>query len=150
MENAVDALKIAFAMFILILAISITFSLITKARATGEYVLFYADKTNFYDNNESYEENRNVSVSEVISTLYKYIDNSIYARVLIDGDEYIFDVNKETIFDEDGRVINIGKIADKNSKIKNLDIFISKKLLKIDDNASFSEEFDEISRGRNL
>ena len=72
MENATDALKIAFAIFVFVIAITIAFSLISQARTTADHILFYADKTNFYDKLDSKEQNRVVSISDVISTLYKY------------------------------------------------------------------------------
>ena len=38
MENATDALKIAFAAFIFIVALSIVFSLMTKIKATADII----------------------------------------------------------------------------------------------------------------
>ena len=49
MENATDALKMAFAVFVFIIALSIVFSLISQAKETADTVLFYSDKTNYYD-----------------------------------------------------------------------------------------------------
>ena len=39
MENAVDALKIAFAVFVFLIALTVTFSMIAKVKSTAEYVL---------------------------------------------------------------------------------------------------------------
>ena len=72
MENAADALKIAFAVFTFVLAITITFSLVSQAKSTADYILYYADDTNFYDHLNSNENNRTVSLSEVISSLHRY------------------------------------------------------------------------------
>jgi len=72
MENAADALKIAFAIFTFVLAITITFSLVSQAKSTADYILYYADDTNFYEHLNSSENNRTVSLSEVISSLHRY------------------------------------------------------------------------------
>ena len=49
MENAADSLKIAFAIFVFIMALSMVFSLISTIKETADEVLFISDKTNFYD-----------------------------------------------------------------------------------------------------
>lgn len=49
MENAADALKMAFAIFVFVIALSIVFSLIGHVKETADAVLFYTDKTNFYE-----------------------------------------------------------------------------------------------------
>lgn len=49
MENASDALKIAFAVFVFIIALSIVFSLISKVKETADAILVYSDKTTYYD-----------------------------------------------------------------------------------------------------
>lgn len=49
MENAADALKMAFAIFVFIMALSMVFSLISTIKETADEVLFITDKTNFYD-----------------------------------------------------------------------------------------------------
>ena len=49
MENATDALKMAFAIFVFIISLSIVFSLISHAKETADKILFYSDKTNYYN-----------------------------------------------------------------------------------------------------
>lgn len=49
MENTTDALKMAFAIFVFIIALSIVFSLIGKVKETADSILFYSDKTNYYE-----------------------------------------------------------------------------------------------------
>ena len=49
MENAVDALKIAFAVFVFAIAAVLTFSIVGQARATSDIVLTMNDKTSYYD-----------------------------------------------------------------------------------------------------
>lgn len=96
MENATDALKIAFAIFVFVIAITVAFSLISQAKTTSDHILFYADKTNFYDRLDSKEKNRVVSISDVISTLYKYYKESLCVTIKLgnsDKDIYKFDLN---------------------------------------------------------
>lgn len=49
MENASDALKMAFAVFVFIIALSIVFSLISQVKETADAILFASDKTTYYD-----------------------------------------------------------------------------------------------------
>ena len=92
MENATDALKIAFAIFVFVFALSIVFSLISKIKSTADEVLFITDKTNFYEwETGSLDEGREVEAETVIAALtnsgkdltYVYIEdkngNSIYS-----------------------------------------------------------------------
>ena len=92
MENAADALKIAFAIFVFVLALSILFSLISKIKSTADDVLFITDKTNFYKfETGSLDGGREVGEENVIAALtnsgkdltYVYIEdkngNSIYS-----------------------------------------------------------------------
>ena len=84
MENAADALKISFAVFIFIIAIAITFSVISKAKTTSDVVLYHTDKSNFYEHVESKQSNRAVSWAEVVSTLYKSSEESIEVSIIDD------------------------------------------------------------------
>lgn len=81
MEDAADALKIAFAVFVFVIAITLTFALTSQAKDTADYVLYYNDETNFYDHTYSADTNRQVSFSEVISTLYRFYKESICVTV---------------------------------------------------------------------
>jgi hypothetical protein len=83
MENAADALKIAFAIFVLITALTITFLLISQAKSTADSVMFYSDKTNFYEYKASESENREVPVTEVISALHRYYKESISVTIVL-------------------------------------------------------------------
>lgn len=141
MENAVDALKIAFAIFVFVLAITVAFSLISQAKSTADVVLYHSDKTNFYEHLNSKEINREVSVSEVISTLYKYYNESIAVTVKLGNEEYVFDSGRET-------VVNINsdtsvKLNTDALKEQNLANFINAILLKKYADTKFTEEFVE-------
>ena len=77
MENAVEGLKLAFAVLLLTMALSLTIAFFSKARTTAEMVLRSSDKTVYYDY-ESYDipqdttGNRIVGYETIIPTLYKY------------------------------------------------------------------------------
>lgn len=49
MENAADALKTTFAIFVFIIALSIAFSLISDIKQTADVILYEADETSYYD-----------------------------------------------------------------------------------------------------
>lgn len=75
MENASDALKMAFAMLVFIIALSAALALITRARNTSDAVLLYSDKT-IYQEPTAYtgvlnDGARIVGIETVISTLYE-------------------------------------------------------------------------------
>lgn len=91
MENAVDALKIAFAIFVFVTAVTITFLLISQAKDTADVVLYYSDKTNFYEHTDSSDTDRVVGISEVISTLYRHYEESIGVTVVLGSNTYNFD-----------------------------------------------------------
>lgn len=81
MENAVDALKMAFAVFVFIMAISIVMYMFTEAKTTSDLVLASSDVTGFMDYTEINNiensgtvigEDRIVGLETIIPTLYKY------------------------------------------------------------------------------
>lgn len=129
MENAADALKIAFAIFVFVLAITVTFGVISQAKSTADTVLYYSDDTNFYEHLRAKDRNRIVSVSEVISTLYRYYKESLCVTVVL-GNENIrtFDLNNSS--------------ATITSIENDLANYIEYNLLGLDD-ATFTEEFVE-------
>ena len=82
MENAADALKMAFAIFVFIVALSIVFSLMTKIKDTADTVLWYSDKTNYYDWAEENTDNgRTVGEDVIISALYTIVEEKLYIQV---------------------------------------------------------------------
>lgn len=101
MEDAADALKIAFAVFVFVIAITLTFALTSQAKDTADYVLYYNDETNFYDHTYSADTNRQVSFSEVISTLYRFYKESICVTVdLGSGGVRTFDLSNSSYTNE--------------------------------------------------
>lgn len=141
MENAADALKIAFAIFVFVTAITLIFLLISQAKETADVVLYYSDRTNFYEHLDSSDINRKVYVAEVIPELYRYYNETIGIIVkLSDGEVYTFDLNnKETILLEEKT-----KLGSKKEREENLAKFINDILLELPDNTEFEEEFVEV------
>lgn len=114
MENAVDALKIGFALIVFAIAITLTFSVIGQARITADVVFASTDKTSFYDYAEDGDynalENRIVSFETLLPTIHRYAKEQ-YAV---------------TIFNEEGKPIvrydlyTEGFMGNWNETIKNL------------------------------
>jgi len=94
MENAAEALKMAFAIFVFIMALTLVFATVSKVVKATENVLYYSDKTNYYDWAEASNENgRIVGVDTIIATLFKqssslYADHSFMPYVKIDGEVF--------------------------------------------------------------
>jgi len=97
MENAADALKIAFAVFIFVFALSLAFSTITKAKDTADIVLFANDKTNYYNYEEidSGLEGRIVKIDTVISSIYRCKNETMVVKIIDDSNTYIFDSSED-------------------------------------------------------
>lgn len=82
MENAVDALKIAAAVLVFVIAITIAFALLSQAKSTSDIILFSSDKTNYYDySKDANRDGRIVGADVVISSLYRYYKESIVVRI---------------------------------------------------------------------
>ena len=86
MENAVDALKIAAAVLVFVIALTIAFALLSQAKATSDIMLFASDKTNYYtySNEADNPAGRIVGADVVISSLYRYYKESVVVRI-VDG-----------------------------------------------------------------
>ena len=140
MDNVVDALKIAFALFVFAFAIMVTFGLVSQAKSTADTVLYYSDETNFYEQSKSSSTNRVVSVSEIIPNLYRYYEESIGIIInLENGEDYMFDLNNREDIVIEGKTQLISE-ADRQA---NLDEFIKTKLPSGTD-VKFKEEFVEV------
>lgn len=90
MENAVDALKIAFAMFVFVIAIALTFSIVGQAKATSDAILSMNDKTSLYEYVDSSDKNasnkdRIVEFETILPTIYRYAKEQ-YAVTILDSD----------------------------------------------------------------
>ena len=74
MENAVDALKIGFAVLVFVMALSLTIYMFSQARESADIVLHSSDITEYmeYEEVSQGSENRVVGLETIIPTLYKY------------------------------------------------------------------------------
>lgn len=107
MENAVEGLKIAFAVIVFTIALSLAMATFSQARETSQTVLYMNDKTNYYDYDEIgeptdmgeytqyeiiksdgtpgivYTDKRIVGIETIIPTLYRYYKENY--TVIFDG-----------------------------------------------------------------
>ena len=96
MENASDALRMAFAVFVFIIALSIVFSLISKVKQTADAIMFNSDKTTYYEWLDARQENgRIVGIDTVISTLKNNTSQGVYVK--IGDDEFTYTTIKSEI-----------------------------------------------------
>jgi len=148
MENAADALKIAFAVFVFVFALTITFSIISQAKSTADVVFYYGDETNFYEYSYSKGDsgkNRKVSVSQIIPTLYRYCDESIGVEIKLadSSTAYFFDLNNIEYLVKEGENINTSQRQ--FDRKENLEKFITEILLSSTyKDTMFIEEFVEV------
>lgn len=138
MENAADALKIAFALLVFAIAITIVFTMISKVKTSADAVLYYADDTNYQEPAPYSSTNRTVKKSDIISTLYRYDKESISVTIILDGQQYIFDRGNENMA---GTVLDLN--TDKEVE-NNLKRFIENELGSVASNKEFTEEFVEV------
>ena len=99
MEDAVHAIIMAFSVLIFVFALSVAMYMLSQVNTTAETFLYYADKTNYYDNIELEPDqiNRKVDFDTIIPTLYRYYKENFCVKIC-DNDGslvQIFDVNLE-------------------------------------------------------
>ena len=88
MENATEALLMAFAVLIFVIALSVSFSTLAQAKSTADVVLFYSDRENFqtpvsYDKTDYEYGGRKVDVDTVISTIYRCSKEKFSVKIII-------------------------------------------------------------------
>lgn len=95
MENAVDALKMAFAIIVFVICLSLIMVMFTKAKETSDIVLQSSDITEYMEYTESNEiiggisangEERIVGLETIIPTLYKYYKEN-YTVIFLDSNK---------------------------------------------------------------
>lgn len=134
MENAVDALKIAFGMLVFVIALTLAFMVFSQAAQTSNKMLFASDKTNYYRyTEEATEQGRIVGSDVVISSLYRYYKESIVIYIY-DGDRLIKEFNANNGLSQ----------KEKKEDVKN---FIKDKSDLFSDDAKFLETFEEVKVG---
>ena len=85
MENAVDALKIAFAVIVFTMALSVAMFMFTQARETSDVVLRTSDVTEYMEYIQGSGESRIVGLETIIPTLYNYYREN-YTVIFLDRD----------------------------------------------------------------
>lgn len=79
MENAVDALKMAFAVMVFVMALSVSMFAFNNVKDVADIVLYTQDETNYYEYQEAKgkaAENRIVGLETIIPTLFKYYNEN--------------------------------------------------------------------------
>lgn len=88
MENAVDALKIAFAILVFSLALILLFNVVGQVKATSDIVFQLNDKTGSYEyitaNDYNTNEDRIVGFETILPTIYRY-EKEQYAVTIVDS-----------------------------------------------------------------
>ena len=135
MENAVDALKIAFGVLVFVIALTVAFALLSQAKATSDIMLFASDKTNYYTYSKDADdaEGRIVGADVVISSLYRYYKESVVVRVYDKNNTLIEEFNTETD----------GGLSQKERK-KKVNEWIKENKSELD--GTFLETFDEVKK----
>lgn len=88
MENAAEALKLAFAVFVFVMTLSISVSTFSLARETADIVLSSADETKYYEYEDTGSaEYRIVGLETIIPTIYKY-NKENYKVIFAEDDNY--------------------------------------------------------------
>ncbi len=90
MENVVEALKIAFAVFVFAIAVALSFSVVGQVRATSDVIMALEDKTNDYDYAEISDSNaknkeRIVGFETILPAIYRYAEEQ-YAVTIVGTD----------------------------------------------------------------
>ena len=133
MENAVDALKIAFGVLVFVIALTVAFALLSQAKATSDIMLFASDKTNYYTYSKDADdaEGRIVGADVVISSLYRYYKESIVVYIVDGTDKYEFNTETDGGLSQKERKKRVNEWIEKNSSILN---------------GNFLETFDEVKK----
>jgi len=89
MENAVDALKIAFAVLVLVIALAVSISSFNLAKNTSDIILYTKDETNYYqyqsdDDINKVQKQKIVGLETIIPNLYRYYKEN-YTIVFMEG-----------------------------------------------------------------
>ena len=143
MENAVDALKMAAAVMIFVLALSVSIAAFSEARIASTTLLDYNDREFFLGETDYYNsttKKRTVGIETIIPAIYKAYSDESYKIVFLDKDGNPIELyklkNDEGTFD----IINtMGLVYDISNKIglsNHKDDFIEKILYGKDDGES--------------
>ena len=84
MENAVQAIRMGFSMFIFALALTTSMYIFSICGKTAEAIVYYSDEANYYDNISIKDETttvRKVGFDTVIPTLYRYYKENFSVKI---------------------------------------------------------------------
>lgn len=101
MEDAADALKIAFAVLIFSIGLAVFFNIASLAKNTSDTVFLSIDKANYYQytTDDKVVENRIVTLKDIVPTIYRYVKEN-YGVTIIDKDGNLvarFDINTDSL-----------------------------------------------------
>ena len=127
MDNAVQAIMMAFAAIVFVMALTLSMYMLSVTSYTSEQLTFYTDSTRYYDNIEididinnadSVKSGREriVSAETIVPILYRYNKENFCVKIYDDANNLvqIFDVNTEN------KVYNsIGKTGNSYQKLYN-------------------------------
>lgn len=147
MENAVDALKMAFAVFVFVVALSITMHSFTSAKEAADGILWHSDKTNYYEWVESGNQikGREVSKDAIIASLYKKQTDTFIIVNKSSTEKYIFNYTGKVTEIRSGvkKVIDTNEVANANYLIN----FVNNKL---NDSDTYYENIVEVTNKGSL
>ena len=114
MENGIQALFVAFAILIFIIALTVSFTSLNTAKKTADVVLKYSDREFFQDHvnadrNEYIDGGRTVKIDTVIATLLRCARENYAVRVINGSDDIVFDYainNKEELKNNINNFVN--------------------------------------------
>lgn len=95
MENALDALKMAFAVLVFVIALTASMVAFGQAKEASEHVFYMTDKTNFYEyilDDAKSAEGRIVSGETIVPTLYRYYKEN-FNVIIIPKDQTLLQGN---------------------------------------------------------
>jgi len=100
MENALDAMEMAFAMFVFVLALTITFISFGAIKRVADSVLYINDDSSYieYVLDSDYTLQRVVGINDIIPTLYSYSTELYKVTIILDNNKRFDFYNENEIF----------------------------------------------------
>lgn len=159
MENAADALKMAGAVLLFVLAVSVAIVSFGQARETADTILDYKDRETVYiDGNLYYETTgteRTVGLETVIPTIYRAylenykvvfegLDSPIYTMKLSNGNEikkYTLDLETKISSDQSQNIYNVS-LANDEQKSEFLCGILYKNFNKAGNETNFEKKYN--------
>lgn len=143
MENAAEALKMAGAVLIFIIAMSVAFMMITLTRSTADTIFATTDKQEYVDNItamvQTGDENRVVGLDTIIPTIYRYAQEN-YGVTIIDNGNIValYDLQVENTVSSISTTWEAGKASE--DKLKELASKINAYTSYVDSSYTYSDE----------